>query len=154
MPKWFDFSLISSETVILVSWQLRSHACLKISANQNTLRVQALLSHLLFSPHPVTLPVPTAVGGAGQRLSLRLTPSQDFQMWMQYKCRNCVFSLHILRAKPIIFLLFAFRALNQTAISSSVGPHLQLWPYLLMPAVTQLGFTDHSEQAEGVHRHC
>lgn len=51
--------------------------------------------------------------------------------------------------KPIIFLLFTHRTLNQTVVLSSIWPHLWLWLYLLMPAVTHLGFTDHPEQAEG-----
>lgn len=84
MPRWFGFSLISSETMISVSLQLRSKPCLKTSDNKNILRVQALISHLPFSSH-IYYPAPTH---SFHKCRL-VTPcsgwlSQDFQMWMQY----------------------------------------------------------------------
>ena len=86
MRKWFDFRLISSESKILVSWQLRSHTCLKTSKNKSTLRVQALTSQLLFSPVcPSHWPYPQSSGVHANGFSFRLTLSQDFPMWMQYK---------------------------------------------------------------------
>lgn len=150
MQKGFNFSLISSETMISVSWQLRSQACLKISENKNTLRVQALISHVL-SPHTaMTLPLPTAFRGAGQWLLIQANckpglPAVDAIQNIETVCSLCT----SWSPNQLYFCCLHLELWNRLLFFFSVWPHLQLWLYLLMPAVTHLGFTEHPEQAEG-----
>lgn len=149
MQKWFNFSLISSEMLILVSWQLRSQVCLTIREAKNAGRAQALISDLLFFPHACHCPYPQHAGyrpeapHSGHKSKPGLSDGSTIQniepvcplctCWAPYQLCYCC--LHSELWTQMLFLLLYW-------------PHLQLWLYLLMPAVTHLRFTDHPKQAE------